>query len=100
MQKLGIKKQIMPDGSIQEIVKCVVHKFKVGDVEDPDLYAAQPIWEWQNTEKGKFIMENAIDKPEWQRHIDHLSFQYDYAIIAEIPSIKVTEYFLKWGKND
>lgn len=89
----------MPDGSIQEIVKLVVHKFNVGDVEDPDLYAAQPIWEWQNTEQGKFIMENAIDKPEWRRYIDYMQFFYEYVIVAEMPSIKVTEYFLKWGKK-
>ena len=32
--------------TIKEIHKIVVHKFSVGDVEDPDLYAAQPLWEW------------------------------------------------------
>ena len=31
----------------------IFHQFNLGDVEDPDIYAAQPIWEWQQTEKGK-----------------------------------------------
>ena len=90
----------MPDGSIQEIIKFVVHKFKVGDVDDPDVYAAGPMLNWQNSEQGQFVMENSIDKPIWKRHIDYSSLSYDYVIIAEIPSIKATEYFLKWSKND
>jgi hypothetical protein len=25
----------------------------MGDVEDPELYAAQPLYEWQQTEQGQ-----------------------------------------------
>ena len=30
---------------------------RMGDVEDPDLMVAQSIWEWQQTDAGKWIME-------------------------------------------
>jgi hypothetical protein len=70
----------------------VVHKFDLSDVEDPDLYAAQPIWEWQNSEAGKFVMENAIDKPEWHRHMDPMFMGYRYIIIAELEKKKLSEY--------
>ena len=40
-----------------------LHEFNMGDVEDPYLYAAEPIYQWQQTEKGKWAMEHALDKP-------------------------------------
>ena len=41
----------------------VVHTIRMGEVEDPDLMVAQPIWEWQESEAGKWIMENSNPKP-------------------------------------
>lgn len=29
------------------------HRFNLSDVEDPEIYAAQPIWEWEQTEIGR-----------------------------------------------
>lgn len=87
------------DGYIEEIHRVVVHRFRVGDVEDPDLYAAQPLWEWEKSEQGQFVMANAIDKPEWQRHISSLTMSCDYVIIAKLEKKKLSEYYLKFGKN-
>jgi hypothetical protein len=84
---------------VDEIHKVVVHRFRMGDVEDPDLYAAQPIYEWQQTDQGKFIMEHAIDKPEWHRQLDPQSYGYQYAIVAELEKKKLSEFYLKWGKD-
>lgn len=41
----------------------ILHEFTMGDCEDPYLYAAHPIWEWQQTEEGRWIMENVIEDP-------------------------------------
>lgn len=94
----SITYKVKDNDTVQEIHKIVVHRFKVGDVEDPDMYAAQPMWEWQNTEKGKFVMKNAIEQPEWKRHMDFDSYTYDYAIIAKLEKKKLTEFYLRWGK--
>lgn len=83
---------------VQEIHKLVVHKFDVADVDDPDLYAAQPLWEWQTSESGKFVMENAIDKPEWKRHMDPMFMGYRYIVIAELEKKKLSEFYLRFGK--
>jgi hypothetical protein len=83
--------------TIKEIHKIVVYKFSVGDVEDPDLYAAQPLWEWENSASGQFIMKHAIQKPEWQRLSDPLTLSYRYAIIAELEKSKLAEFYLRWG---
>ena len=83
---------------IEEIHRVVVHRFKVGDVEDPDLYAAQPLYEWEHSEQGKFVMANAVEKPKWQKQIEYASYQYDYVVIAKLEKKKLSEFYLKWGK--
>ena len=35
----------------------ILHEFHIADVEDPYLYAGFPIAEWQETEKGRWVME-------------------------------------------
>jgi len=41
----------------------ILHEFFMADVEDPYLYAGFPIAEWQETEKGRWVMENVIEEP-------------------------------------
>jgi hypothetical protein len=93
-----IRKRIREDGSIEELHKIVVHSFSVGDAEDPDIYAAQPLWDWQESEKGKWVMEHAIEPPTWRREVDYTTFGYRYAVMAELPGPRATEYYLKWGR--
>ena len=93
-----IKKRIKADGSIEELHKIVVHSFSVGDAEDPDVYAAQPLWDWQESEKGKWVMEHSIEPPIWRRDVDYNTFGYRYAVMAELPGPRATEYYLKWGR--
>jgi len=84
---------------VHRIHKVIVHRFRMGDVEDPDLYASQPLWEWQQSEMGKWIMERAVDTPEWHRQIEPMSYGYQYAVIAKIKDIDYTFWTLKWGNN-
>ena len=86
------------DTGVTEIHKIVVHKFDVADVDDPDLYAAQPLCKWQESEPGKFIMKHAIDKPKWQRHMDPVWMGYRYIVIAELEKKKLSEFYLRFGK--
>lgn len=86
------------DNTVSEIHKVVVHRFQMSDVDDPDLYAAQPLWEWQQSEAGQFVMNNAVDKPEWQRNHSYLTMGYEYVIIAELEKKKLAEFYLKFGK--
>jgi hypothetical protein len=84
---------------VHEIHKIVVHTFGIGDVEDPDIYAAQPIWDWQQTDAGKFVMENAINTPSYHQNLDQHTYGYRYAIVAELEAKKLSEFYLRWGKD-
>lgn len=84
---------------VDEIHKVVVHTFGVGDVEDPEIYAAEPIWEWQQTDAGKFVMEHAIDTPSYHKSLDYQTYGYRYAVVAELEAKKLSEFYLRWGKD-
>ena len=77
--------------------KVVVHRFKVSDGEDPDLYAAEPLLEWENSEMGQWVMKNAVETPIWKRQADFASFHIDYVIIAVLQERDYTFWQLKWG---
>lgn len=86
------------DGKVYSYHKIVVHTFLLNDVEDPNLYAAEPIWQWQQTEAGKYVMEHAVEQPVFHSQVDYQSYGYKYAITAILEEKKLTEYYLKFGK--
>lgn len=87
------------NGLPERIYTIVVHKFEMGDVEDPILYAAQPLYEWEKSEKGKWVMAHAITPPIWQKHESHLTMTHVFIIIARLRGRDHTFYQLKWGSK-
>jgi hypothetical protein len=83
---------------IEECREVIVHSFSMGDVEDPDLYAAQPLCEWEHSELGQWVMQNAVETPTWHRMVDQTSFGYKYQIRAKLMGPALTEWFLRYGK--
>jgi hypothetical protein len=81
------------------IHNVVVYKFKMGDVEDPDLYAAEPLWQWQQSEVGKWVMEKAIETPMWNRVTDPYNYGYQYAVTAKLKDVDYTFWTLKWAST-
>ena len=84
------------NGQVVKVSDMVVHRFRMGDVEDPVLYAALPIHEWQQTEAGKFVMECALESPWWVRHMDPYDYGYQFAIVARMKESDQTFYTLKY----
>lgn len=77
-------------------MKVMLHSFNMGDVEDVSLYAAQPIWEWQQTDLGRWATENC-ENLQWQTQPDVSTFGHRVDITGTINDPrKVTEYLLKW----
>ena len=68
----------------------------MGDVEDPDLFVSQPIYEWQQTAKGKYIMKNSAPAPIWHRSPDPYTYGYLYTIKAYLTPEQFTYYRLKY----
>lgn len=77
--------------------EVVVHSFRMGDVEDPDLYAAQPLIEWEHSEQGEWVIANAVETPSWHRMADPYGYGYRYEIRAVLQDARLTEWLLKYG---
>ena len=84
------------DGQAVRFRDVCVREITMGDVEDPDLMIAQPIWEWQESDEGQFIMENAVEKPYWTRSMDYASFGHKYRIMARLSEQNETFFRLKY----
>lgn len=81
------------------MIDIVVHSFRMGDVEDPDLYAADPLWQWQESEQGQWIMQHAVGPPTWHRSVDHTSYGHKFVITATLKEPDCLFYKLKWGDS-
>ena len=69
----------------------------IGDCEDPQLYAAGPIIDWQNSEEGKWVMENAKETPSWRISTDMNSYSYRVDIYGELEEQDEIIFRLKYG---
>jgi hypothetical protein len=79
----------------------VVYQFRMGDVEDPVLYAADPVSQWQQTEAGKFVMANAVEPIWWIQRWDHLWHGFEFVVVARMKESDQTFYTLKYvGTKD
>jgi hypothetical protein len=76
--------------------EITVHTIHMGDAEDPDLMVAQPIWEWQQTDAGKYVMNHSNPAPSWHRHMDYNTYGYSYTIRANLTPEQQTFYRLKF----
>jgi len=75
---------MMIDDIPNKIHTTVVHSFIMSDVDDPEIYAAHPIWEWQQTDAGKWIMEHAIESPVWHKTFDSNTYGYKFVVVAKL----------------
>ena len=74
----------------------VAHRFSVGYVEDPDVYASEPLWQWQNSEAGKWAMENCAETPTWHRTMDPAIFGYSYQVRIALTPEQLVYWKLKY----
>jgi hypothetical protein len=84
------------EGAVVEESDVVVHIFGIGDAEDPDLVAGFQIMDWQNSAAGQWVNENCIGELYWVRGLDHLSYGYQYRIVARLSKQNETFFKLKF----
>jgi len=79
-------------------MRVTFHEFTMGDVDDVDIYVAEPIYNWQQTDQGRWVMENARDV-KYYTSADPNTFGYRITICGDIQEgPDLTAYLLKYGK--
>jgi hypothetical protein len=83
----------------KSVKQVVVHTFKMSDVEDPDIYAYEPLKQFENSEKGKWVLEHAVDTPVWTKTPDFGGWGWTFKITATFKGPALTEWILKYGND-
>lgn len=73
-----------------------VHVFRVNNGVDPDLYAGEELYSWENSEEGKWVMEHSNPKPSWHKIISYDTYGYLYQIRAYLTPKQLTYWKLKY----
>jgi hypothetical protein len=68
----------------------------MGDVEDPEIYLAAPVYEWQQTEAGKWVMENGKDL-QYRVDPNMNTMGYRVVIYGSLEEKDHTFFKLKYG---
>lgn len=68
----------------------------MGDVEDPEIYAAQPIYEWQQSEQGKWVMEHALEQPYFRIMANVDTYGYKIQVYGKLNEADEIIYRLKY----
>lgn len=98
MQRLSPEYSPSPGASCQEAVEHqVVHSFRLGDVDDPEIYAGQGLWEFEQSEKGRWVMAAAVETPIWAIAPDPAYYGYQVKIAARLYETDLTYFLLRWG---
>lgn len=91
-----VTKYVIVGDRVEEVKTVTVYEFQMGDVEDPDLMAAEPLIKWEQSERGQWIMKNAVETPTWHRVADQNTFGYRYCIRAKLMGPALTEWLLRY----
>lgn len=73
-----------------------VHNFLLGDVDDPELYAAEPILKFKKTERGQWLHKHSYKEMTYDIFTDYESYGYRCVIYAWLNDKDLTYYTLKW----
>ena len=77
-------------------MRTIFHQFNMGDVEDPEIYLAAPVYEWQQTEAGKWVMENGKDL-QYRVDPNMNTMGYRVVIYGSLEEKDHTFFKLKYG---
>lgn len=79
------------------LITACVHTIDVGYTDDPHIYAAPYLLEWERSEAGKYVMKNSIDVPYWTSAMDARGFGCEVKVIAKFTPEKYTYFKLKYA---
>ena len=75
--------------------RIALHQFNMSDVDDVEIYVAQPIYEWQQTPAGRWCTEHASNL-HYLTGFDPTGFGYRITITGDMEDKLATEFLLRW----
>jgi hypothetical protein len=81
----------------ETITEIKLHELTMGDVEDPYLYAAEPLYKWEKSEQGQWVMAHATEPPVFYCGPDLVGLGFVVSVWGKLRSQDLTYYTLRWG---
>ena len=78
--------------------KNVVYSFNLGDVDDVSIHAALPIYKWEHSASGQWVMLNSNIIPIWNVCPDYNGYGFRVYVIADLTDEHWTYFQLKYGQ--
>ena len=91
-----LKLHTLPSNSFN-LHKVILYKCFIGDVEDPYIWAADPIMRWQDTEQGRWCLDNCEGDIVFHTAVDHRGLGYQVVIQGNLNDKNLTYFKLRWG---
>lgn len=77
-------------------MRILFHRFRLGDVDDVDLYLAMALEQWKDTDHGRWVMQHATNVRSFTGR-DVVDMWYRADVIGELADGPlITEYALRW----
>ena len=74
----------------------LVKELRMGDVEDPYLYAAYPLHEWEQTEEYAYIRQHCAGEEDLVFFCDNHEYGFMIRVYAPLTGPALTYYNLKY----
>ena len=79
------------------MVRINFFKCHIGDVDDVEIYASQPIYEWAQTDQGTWVKERCNDLVWYTKPNEQMG--WTITVRGSLTDKDATEYYLKWPSN-
>lgn len=80
--------------------RVIVHKFVIYDFYDMENRLSEVIWDWKQSEIGKWVMKKSVISPSWQSQQDMSSLSHKFIIFGYFEGSSLTEWALRFGVGD
>lgn len=84
--------------NIRTFHKIVVHKQKMFYIGAPPAEKSRSS-PWETTDAAAFVKQYSTIPVEHKTMLDHVQDMIIHVYIAELEEKKLSEYYLKWGRN-
>jgi hypothetical protein len=79
------------------MTNLTIHEFTLGDVDDPEVYAALPLMKFLETEKGIWCKTHSETEMTYEVLPDIISFGYRVTVHAKFNPEDLMMYHLKYS---
>lgn len=80
------------------MIKLILKRLNLGDVEDPEVYLGAAVWDWFQTPHGAWCKEHVKDMT-YHSYMDYNTMGHKYYITGIFSDEDALIYKLKWGDS-